>query len=526
MMVISPASATGVERFAPRSVRTTDEMIRFKLYQDGAPATSADLDGAYLIGPDNVPVRGEVDFANGEVVCSSNVREPLALALMWPVPGIGRMMLETTRLVERSEPYNLHVELARGRLVRISQKREDWGLFDFPDGQPFYDEVGQARDLFVSALTAPDDATAARLGDEAVAASMAAGARLGIFHADVFLKRRQSSNQLSRQPFGCRVCDPRRAASGGDLDAEAKRLRADFDFAVLPLRWRDLEPREGEYDWSSIDAVVKTLRRHRVPVHGTALLSFEKDSLPDWAYLWEGDYEQIQTCVARYLERVFARFGGRVRTWEVISGAHAHNDLHCTFDQLMDLTRFAVMSAKKFAPKAPVLIGLTLPWGEYYRLDPRTIPPLLYADMVVRNGISFDAFGLEIRFGSGDREVFVRDPMQISSMLDLFGGLGKPIQVTIAGIPAASAAALNRLMNGAAPGEPGMAWLSACCRIALSKPFVDSVVWSPSEPAPGASAGLLGPDEQSAAACRAIGSLRRAVAGERPQRVGPAKSAS
>ncbi|MCB9866580.1 MAG: hypothetical protein H6816_08105 [Phycisphaerales bacterium] len=106
-------------------------MLRFAVYHDGKPARSVNLAGAYVVGSDGVPVRADLDFKGGEIICTKKTAGPAGLALPWSVGSGGRMVAETTRLPERDRPYNLHVELLRGRLMRISQKREDWGLHDF-----------------------------------------------------------------------------------------------------------------------------------------------------------------------------------------------------------------------------------------------------------------------------------------------------------------------------------------------------------------------------------------------------------
>ncbi|MCZ6684200.1 MAG: endo-1,4-beta-xylanase [Planctomycetota bacterium] len=473
-------------------------MLRFRVFSNDAAARSMSLDGAFLIGNDNVPVRGDLRFADGEIICEPRSRGPVALSVMWPVKGFGRIMLETTRLMERPEPYNLHVELARGRLVRISQKREDWGLFDFPEGESLYREVDAARDLLVEAITAPDEVTAARFGEAAVEASVLVGSRLGIFHADVFLRRRRSSNQMGKRPFGCRV-------SLANLDEPyIQRVSEAFDFSVVSFRWCDLEPREGENDWSRVESCLRALRNRKMHIRGCSLVSFEKSNLPHWTYLWEGDYEHMQDCLTRHLKRALTKFGSQVHAWEIISGIHAHNDFHFTFEQLMDLTRMSAMMAKQLAPRSASIIGITLPWGEYYTLDQRTIPPMLYAEMVVRNGINFDAFGLELRFGATGKETFVRDPMQISSMLDAFGSLGKPLHVTVVGNSVAGSRG-----NGAEASSVLASFARDCYVIALSKPFVETVTWQPP-----AADGTESLSAGSSAAYREIQSLRDDILGK------------
>src|SRR5262249_4145826 len=158
-----------------------------------------------LVGADGVPVPAQIGFVDGEIRCSKRSPGPAGLALLWPIEGYGRLMLETARLVERETAYNMHVELARGRLMRISQKREDWGLYDWGGGADFYRRIDEAKALLVEAITAESDLTASALADAALKAAVAVGEELSLFHADIFLKRRKAASQFVKRPFGMGV---------------------------------------------------------------------------------------------------------------------------------------------------------------------------------------------------------------------------------------------------------------------------------------------------------------------------------
>jgi hypothetical protein len=123
--------------------------------------------------------------------------------------------------------------------MRISQKREDWGLYDFSEGQSLYDDVDASRDLLVAAMTAPDDVTAAKQADEALAAGLKVGEAIGAFHADVFLKRRRSAGQISRRPMGCRLdlsqCFPDEAKGAVIPPPFGTKLAEAFDFLTIPF---------------------------------------------------------------------------------------------------------------------------------------------------------------------------------------------------------------------------------------------------------------------------------------------------
>lgn len=444
-------------------------MLRIKVYQDGAPAKKVDLAGAYLVGNDRVPLRADLKFSKGEIVYDSRTRGAAALSIMWPVPRHGRLMLETPRLQERRQPYDLHVELARGRMMRISQKREDWGLYDFQEGESLYREIDGARDLLIEAMTAADETAAACKGEAAVAAGMRAGELLSTFHAEVFLNRRCAANQIGSRPLGCRI-DPSQSS-----ETYLRLLTGAFDFGILPFYWSNIEPKEGAHKPTNIDPWLKLLHQRKIPAWGASLFSLDEMALPEWVRPIGHHYERFRECLTKHVKMVLKTYGAYVQAWEVVSGVHADNPFRFTFEQLMEITRLAALVVKQMSPKATAIVGITCPWGEYYAADPRTIPPYLYAEMAVSSGINFDAFGLELHFGAGERRHYVRDMLQISALLDRFGGLGKPIHITAAGVPSGGGNPEDGCWREAWTPKVQAEWLRDFCRVAFSKPFVESI---------------------------------------------------
>ena len=108
-------------------------MLSFAVYSNGKLVDNVNLAGSYVVGTDDVPLRAEITFKDGIICCQKRAAGPAGLALSWNVAGVGTIVLETVRLVEREHPYILQVELARARLMRISHKIEDWGLNDFEE---------------------------------------------------------------------------------------------------------------------------------------------------------------------------------------------------------------------------------------------------------------------------------------------------------------------------------------------------------------------------------------------------------
>jgi hypothetical protein len=85
--------------------------------------------------------------------------------------------------------------------------------------------------------------------------------------------------------------------------------------------------------------------------------------------------------------------------------------------------------------------------------------------------------------------MFVRDLMQVSSLLDEFVGFGVPLHITGVQAPSDISADAWDAWAGQAPaGAAGhwhivwnqrlqAEWLQAFCRVAMSKPFVESICW-------------------------------------------------
>lgn len=446
-------------------------MLRFRVFENGAPARSISLDGAHLLGADRVPVRAEIRFEKGEIICDARSRGAAALALMWSVDGIGRILLETPRVLERPEPYHLHLELARGQLMRISQKREDWGFYDHPAGKHLYGEIDKARDLLVAALEAPDAAVAAKLADQSLTLGLKVGESLTSYHASINLAARLADKTLPATPLGCRV-DPSHYS-----DASMQLIADAFQFVELPFTWAGLQPVEGKYETAHLERALQHLKARRMPIRACSLLSFEPWETPTWLAKTARDYDRLRDAIMKHLRTIVRSFSGHVQSWEVCVGLHAYNTYKLSFEQLVELTRMSAILTRQAAPKSEVLLGIVLPWGEYYANDPQTIPPTLYAEMALQSGVNFDAFNIQLQFGGQNCAQYVRDLLQLASILDRFGGYGKPLHVSCMGVPSNGMTPMSGYWHDEWNENVQAAWLHDMVRIALSKPFVASVSW-------------------------------------------------
>jgi hypothetical protein len=453
--------------------------LKFLVFKDGKPAGEFTVSAAYMFGADGIPLHTteRIKFKNGIIDCKRKSYDAAGLALLWPVEGFGRILLPTTRLPERKEPYILNVELARARLMQITLKREDWAIFD--DENSTADMAHAATDLFVEALKNIRDASrASQLADESLKKAMIFSEKLASKNADVSLEARCRKKGLGRHSLGCAI-DPALI----EEERYRKWLLEMFGFVTIPVSWRQVEPERGRFDYGVIDRCIEVLAGRRLAICVGPLLCFEESQLPRWLPHGQWEFEKIRECAYDFVSQTVTRYSRHIHAWRLISGMNAYNHFDFNFEQIIEMTRTACLAARSADTKSRKIVEILLPWGEYYAQDRETVPPLVYADMIIQTGISFDSFGLKLEFGKNAIGRHVRDLLEISSRLDYFAGVAKPVHITGVAIPGAVAGGdqdcdvagmWRRPWDQATQSE----WLDKLYRIALGKQFVNSVSYS------------------------------------------------
>ena len=458
--------------------------ITFEIYRDGQRLMEFEPAGAIALGPESVAVPADIAFDNGRLIVSRPDDHALGVGLLWDVGPLGAYFLETTRLPPRNRPYVLNVELARFRLMKIVQKQEDWNLFDFPRAEKFAARFAEAQQTFADALGKLDDpAAAASRADEALGAAITLSEELGNFHADLLIQRRRANGAFVRHVVGCQI-DP---AVQNEKCRET--LASSFDYAMVPMNWRQMEPDEHKYQTEPVDEWIEFLSKKRVPVIAGPLIQLDEKHLPDWMFIWEHDFDSLREMAYEYVQHILQRYRKAVSMWNVVAGLHASSAFSLSFEQIIELTRLLVSQVKAVLPHTRTLVTITQPFGEY-GAEGNAVPPLLYAEMVAQAGINFEAFGVELEMGVPEPGKFTRDLFQLSCLLDKFSMLGRPLFITAIGAPGRNTPDLSDTSEGKndparggrwkKPWDPAVQaeWMDAVYHLALSKPYVESLAWA------------------------------------------------
>ncbi len=480
--------------------------VKFEVYRDGQRLMNFAPVAVFAVGPESVPISGEVVFKDGLLIVGRNDPHSVGLSLLWDVGALGAYELETTRLPPREQAYVLNVELARLRLMKIVQKQEDWNLFDFPKAEALQTRFREAQSIFADALgKLSEPAAAATLADEALRQAILISEELALFHSELLLNRRASSKAFVKHIFGCRVNCTIQNQKYRDLPAGR------FDYAVLPTSWKMLCPQEGVFEPECIDAWLDALNKARMPVIAGPLINLVENDLPDWLFIWENDFDTLRELAYEQVQRLVQRYRRKIQLWNVVGGISTNSAFNLSFEQMIELTRLLVAQVKNLLPSARTLITITQPFGEYHAKTPSSVAPMLYAEMAAQAGINFDGYALELELGVPRSGRFMRDLFQVSALLDRFSAIGRPVFITATSVPGRAGVDANDESEGRLdpahagrwhrPWDPQLQadWLEAVYRIALSKPFVESIAWAdlsdlkPSTPSGGLLDDMFGP---------------------------------
>ena len=132
-------------------------VMKFRLPSSEPAHRLPDYRKAYITGLDRTPGRLAVEMRNGMISCVRDSPESGRLFVPWPIEGHGTPIVGTATLAERSAPYMLAVELARGKLNDIRNQLSDWVQMGLRSTPELEEALAQAQHAFVRCATSTDD---------------------------------------------------------------------------------------------------------------------------------------------------------------------------------------------------------------------------------------------------------------------------------------------------------------------------------------------------------------------------------
>jgi hypothetical protein len=345
----------------------------------------------------------------------------------WQVDGHGLYLLGTTTLIERERPYLLPVELARGLLQRIRSRLFNWELLGLETPADLKRDLTDATREFSRAATSQHD-----LESAARAANWALSQGMHVADALVDCYTQQSMAARLRQGSIATLLGVTLGAKLPSVRLRRKLVDT-CNIIQLPVPWRALESREGRIQWKPTDEQLGWCQGAGLKISIGPLLQLDDRGVPDWMYLWEGDFENLARLMLDHVRSVVSRYAGRVHLWHV--AARVNNGILLSLDeeQRLQLVAQALQLTRQIDPRTPMVVSFDQPWGEYLAQQQGDLAPLHFADALVRADLGLSGVGLEINAGYYPHGSPQRPAIEYGRLFDQWSQLGLPLMVLLTG---------------------------------------------------------------------------------------------
>ena len=456
-------------------------LMRFLVHDRHVLGGDGALARVYMSGLEEIPWRCRVAWDNGLLVIEREESDSGNVHVPWPCGASGLMMLTTACLMERERPYLLEVELARGTLNTIRNQIATWRQMGLILSTALDEQLAASGRRFAQAATCQHEpATAAAHAGEAIALAVQVGRELGVTYTQQALGvRRQQTPKLT-------TLLATNLGSRSFNDSIAKSIVETFHTGVVPIGWRQLEIGEGRRDWTATDQQIQWCQRSGLKVCAGPLLQMDATGIPDWIYLWEGDFDNLLTCMLDHVRAVVGRYRGKVQLWQVAGRVNCGKFLGLSEEQRLRTVVRAVDAVREIDQRTPLVVCFDQPWGEYLAGQEMDLAPIHFADALARSNLGLSGLGLEINSGYFPGGTLPHSMLDFSRHLDRWSTLGLPLMITLTAPSSGAAdphAALGVQPLDRAAGEPPTPqsqsdWAADFLPLMLSKNCVQVICWN------------------------------------------------
>jgi hypothetical protein len=438
------------------------------------------LEHVHICGQDDLPWFGRAYFSGNQLVIERNSDDSGRVYVPWQIGNAPPVLINTSTLMERDRPYVLEVELARGMTNNLRNQIAQWEMLGLTVPDELRAKVLAATIEFARAATLQDDVPAAADWAEKSLVST-----VDAMHA--------LTEEYVRQAIALRRSQPRPFSSwfgvnlGGQAPkaAVARQVVNTFNMVSLPLNWRTIEAAEGRRTWSDADAEVEWAHAAGLRIAAGPLLELDDRGVPDWTYLWEGDFSSLLAFMLDHVRAVVERYRGRVHLWQVAARMTHGHALGLNEEARLQVAAKAINTVRQLDPTTPLVVTFDQPWAEYLATEQLDLAPLHFADALVRAELGLSGIGLEINLGYHPGGSVQRGPLAISRLIDTWSLLELPLLVALT-IP--SSAGDDNQANGKirviahqpndVTPQSQRDWISRHVPLLLAKNAVQIVLWN------------------------------------------------
>ena len=447
---------------------------------------SVEVQRAYLCGIEGVPFQTRVHRDANRLILTREVETSAKLYLPLWLPGIGFRTVSTCSLRPNDDghAYELGIELGRGSATLLRSQIDLWRRGGLRLSTDFDRRVEQGIRCWIDALSSKDTGMRHHLAVHSVVLMQSAIDALGHQYAFQSVAYRTSQTKPLGTLLGCVVHPP------GPADAtQWSTLTKVVNCVGVRLSWGEVESDNGSLNFAPVDQAFDAAAQSNLRVIGGPLLDFRTRMMPHWLYLLEQDFDAVLAATVNYVEKVVARYRGRVSLWNAASGLNTPGPIPLSDEQAMRLTVAILQTVRRIDPETATVISFDQPLGENLSRSRDAISPMHFADAIARTGLGISGFGLDLHLGYRDGGTLPRSTVELGNAIDRWATLGMPLLVNLVvpGDTGVDAAAIAPSPPRVPP--PGMAVGStdadanqlrvagAIIRTLLAKTSIHGIMW-------------------------------------------------
>lgn len=453
-------------------------VMTFLVPQRG-PHIAAVAARAYVAGLEGIPWETRCEFSRGQLSVERDVEESGFLHVPWNLEGYGEVILSTATLMERFEPYLLQLELARGSVNRLRNQLAYWETLGLVATTEFKDQVRDVQHIFATAATNQASRNeCVTASEKCIVEAHKATITLAELYTQQSLSQRHEGGRKIPAILGSRL-------EGVPAENLEKTFSDAFNAALVPMPWRDIESTQGDNRWETIDRQINWCRDEGLRIVGGPLVQLDQRSIPDWVYLWEDDFDEFRDFQRRHVKAAVERYRGRVQVWCCAGRVNIESAITFDEEQMLRLTVDAIETVRAADPRTPIVVGFDQPWSEHMAHRDRDLPPMYFADTLVRADLGVAGFALEINWGWWPKGTPQRDLIEVNRLVDRWSLLGLPLMILLTVPSSAADDEGARSKSQVAPGLAPLVSPQWQCDVAshivpmlLSKTNVQAVLWN------------------------------------------------
>lgn len=448
--------------------------------QDRGRIPPGGLEHVYVCGADELPWYGRAYFSGDQLIVERAEDDSGSVYVPWQIEGHGDMLISTSTLMERDRPYLLEVELARGTANRLRAQMAQWEMLGLVVPDTLRKAALEATRLFARAATTQGSPPkAAEWAQRSLVATANAANQLVDVYSQQALEMRRAQSQPLPTLLGVHLGTSMPKAT------IARQLPTAFNVVSLPLTWRAVEATEGERNWELSDTQIGWAQSTGARVSGGPLLELDDRGVPDWAYLWEGDFDSLVSFMLDHVRAVVGRYRGKVHLWQVVARMTHGRALGLSEEQRLQVAVRAITTVRELDPQTPLIITFDQPWAEYLASERLDLAPLHFADALVRADLGLSGLGLEINVGYHPGATIHRSPLAYSRLIDIWSLLELPILIKLT-VPSSAAddPTANRKFHvfradgSQVSPQTQRVWIERHVPLLLAKNCVQVILWN------------------------------------------------